>query len=605
MPRIQMKAEKAELEAKSIKTSKTPKTSLHLSICGANTANIQRLVQHLIRESVIENSPSKITMAQTCDALNNRSASIYSVFHTETRCIHLRHTPVDDFEHFVLLNTTADADLVIFLIDANADASNELIRQARRLSILGIKHALLAIDIDDPAPYDQATFVKNSQYLVSLIKPLHFTTLDSMPLSSLTGDNLQASSNNLPWYQGPSLYSWLDNIEISAPQAERVVFTLDRIVHTDDSTFCIGHLVEGRLQIGDVIRLTRTGQTARIVKMLTPNGEVTTATPKTALSLFLDLALNTTQNDILSLAQLPLETTDHFEATLVWLDSRAGLTGRNYNIQLANQQTTCTITNLKYRINLDSGTHEAHTKMGRDDISLCTIATTQALAFDAYTESKTLGSFRLLDKQSEAILAFGMITHSLRRAQNVHAQALSIRATDRAQLNGHKGKVIWFTGLSGSGKSTIANALEVELHGLGYHTYLLDGDNVRQGLNKDLGFTDADRVENIRRIAEVANLMRDAGLIVMTAFISPFRQERQMARELIGESSFIEVYVSTSLEICEQRDVKGLYKKARAGQLPNLSGIGSAYEVPLSADVVINTDKNEINSIVKKIIDKI
>lgn len=594
MPRTQAEADQTIRNAQNIEASQASLQPLKLSICGENTASKQRFIQHLLSEATTENSRLIKAKDQASTALYSTSMRNSYVFHTTTRSVLLRQPSASESGTGALLSTIEGTDLVIYVIDGNTDLNHQIARQVRLLSLLDIKHILLAIDTDEAVPYCKAAFERISQHFAELIKPLHFFTFTSLPFSSLTGDNLQQCSSQLAWYEGPCLFGLLDSLDLGSQQSDRVVFTLDQIKKKNSLISYSGHLAEGRLQLGDVIRITRSGQTARVVKLHTQNGEVDKATADTPLSLALDSELDTTQGDILSLARLPLETTDHFEATLIWLDGEPGLIGRNYSIQLVSQQTTATITNLKHRINLNSGAHEAHTKLERDDVSVCTIATTQALAFNAYTESKTLGSFRLLDKQSQALLGFGMITHSLRRAQNVHAQALSITATDRAQLNGHKGKVVWFTGLSGSGKSTIANALEVELHALGYRTYLLDGDNVRQGLNKDLGFTDADRVENIRRIAEVAKLMLDAGLIVMTAFISPFRQERQMARELIGEANFIEVYVSTSLEVCEQRDVKGLYRKARSGLLPNLSGIGSPYEPPIAADFEINTEENNL-----------
>lgn len=283
------------------------------------------------------------------------------------------------------------------------------------------------------------------------------------------------------------------------------------------------------------------------------------------------------------------------------MNEDAGLNGRSYDIKLATQWASASITNIKYRIDTNTLARDASRHLSLNDISVCTLATSKPLVFDSYQQSKTLGSFILVDRVTHATVAAGMINHSLRRAQNVHRQALSIAREDREKLNGHKGKVIWFTGLSGSGKSTLANALELELHAKGYRTYILDGDNVRQGLNRDLGFTDADRVENIRRIAEVAKLMMDAGLIVLTAFISPFRREREMAKELIGEDRFVEVYVSTTLEVCEERDVKGLYKKARSGQLPNLSGVGSPYEAPDHTALNIDAANTDLKCAVDKL----
>ena len=301
----------------------------------------------------------------------------------------------------------------------------------------------------------------------------------------------------------------------------------------------------------------------------------------------------------MSLARSPLEMTDQFEASIVWMHLDEGMTGRNYDLKLASQWASAAITNIKHRIDVNTLAHEASKKLQLNDISVCNIATAKPVVFDAYEHSRTLGSFILVDRFTHATVAAGMIRHSLRRAQNVHKQALSIARADRERLNGHKGKVIWFTGLSGSGKSTLANALEIELHGRGMRTYILDGDNVRQGLNKDLGFTEADRVENIRRIAEVSHLMMDAGLIVMTAFISPFKREREMARELIEPDNFVEVYVSTPLEICEQRDVKGLYKQARAGKIPNMTGINSPYEAPDKPAYEANVSTNPVQAIIQ------
>jgi bifunctional enzyme CysN/CysC len=331
-----------------------------------------------------------------------------------------------------------------------------------------------------------------------------------------------------------------------------------------------------------------------VAEIVTMDGPLTEAPAGSAITLRLDKEIDASRGDVLSLKDKPLETTDQFEATLVWMDEDAGLIGRSYQIKLANQWTTASITSIKHKVNITTLAHEASTKLALNDICACNIAISKPLVFDSYERSKTLGGFILVDRFTHATVAAGMIKHSLRRAQNVHQQALTIARADRENLNGHKGRVIWFTGLSGSGKSTIANALEVELHAQGRRTYLLDGDNVRQGLNKDLGFTDADRVENIRRIAEVAKLMMDAGMIVMTAFISPFRREREMARELIGPENFVEVYVSTPLAVCEERDVKGLYKKARSGLLPNMSGISSPYEPPLEAQITLNGNTSSI-----------
>jgi bifunctional enzyme CysN/CysC len=321
-----------------------------------------------------------------------------------------------------------------------------------------------------------------------------------------------------------------------------------------------------------------------------------------AVTLVLDREVDASRGDVISIADEPLEMTDQFEATLVWMSDKPGLVGRAYDIKLANQWASGSISSLKYRVDVNTQAQQPCKQLALNDIAVVNVSVSKPLVFAPYAQMPELGGFILVDKFTHATVAAGMVRHNLRRAQNVHRQALSITREDRQRLNGHSGKVIWFTGLSGSGKSTIANALEKELHAQGKRTYILDGDNVRQGLNKDLGFTDADRIENIRRVAEVAKLMMDAGLIVMTAFISPFRAERDMARQLIGEENFIEVFVDTPLAVCDQRDPKGLYKKARAGQLPNLTGIGSPYEPPVRPEILIQPSADALDVTVQQLL---
>jgi bifunctional enzyme CysN/CysC len=355
-----------------------------------------------------------------------------------------------------------------------------------------------------------------------------------------------------------------------------------------------GTLAQGALRVGDQIRVTASGQTSHIAEIVTMDASLPQAVRGDAVTLRLATEIDASRGDILSLAGMPLEMTDQLEATLIWTDSDPGLIGRSYHIKLATQSAAASITRIKHEIEVNTLAHQASKELTLNSISVCTLGLSKPLVFENYEKSKPLGSFILIDRFSNATVAIGMVRHNLRRAQNVHKQALSINRDAREKLNGHRGKVIWLTGLSGSGKSTIANALEIALHAEGKRTYLLDGDNLRQGLNRDLGFTDADRVENIRRVAEVAKLMLDAGMIVITSFISPFRREREMARELIGNDNFVEVYMSASLEVCESRDPKGLYKKARMGQLPNMSGIGSPYEAPLAPHITIDTGKQSI-----------
>jgi bifunctional enzyme CysN/CysC len=527
----------------------------------------------------------------------------YRFFSTGKRKFIVADTPGHEQYTRNMVTGASTADMAVILVDARQGVLTQTRRHAYLVSLMGIRHVLLAVNKMDLVGFDASTYQRTVETFEEFAQTLGFTSITPIPLSALKGDNITERSANTPWHSGPTLMGYLETIEINTPNPERLVFPV-QWVNRPDASFrgFSGYVAEGKLRVGDEIRVTRSGQTVAIEEIVSMNGPMQEALCGDAVTLRLCKGVDVSRGDILSLSKSPLDTTDQFEATLVWMNEEPGLIGRSYEVKLATQRASASITGIKHRVNVNTLAHEASKQLSLNDISLCTLATSNPLVFDSYQQSRTLGSFILVDRTTNATVAAGMITHSLRRAQNVHKQALSITRNDRENLNGHKGKVIWFTGLSGSGKSTLANALEIELHALGHRTYILDGDNVRQGLNKDLGFTDADRVENIRRIAEVAKLMMDAGLIVMTAFISPFRRERQMARELIGEDNFIEVYVSTPLEVCEQRDIKGLYKKARSGQLPNLSGVGSPYEPPLAADLDINTKQLNLSTATAQLI---
>lgn len=488
-----------------------------------------------------------------------------------------------------MVTGASTANVAVLLVDARTGLLTQTKRHAYLMSLLGVRHVVLAINKMDLLAFDANTFSRICESFERFAKPLHFKSISAIPMSALNGDNITQRSANTPWYIGPTLIGYLETISAQQPASEKLVFPIQWVNRADSSFRGLsGSVAQGRIQVGDEIRVTASGQVARVAEVVTMGGPLQCAEAGQAVTLRLEQEIDASRGDILSLSSSPLEITDQFEATLVWLDKDAGLIGRSYSIKLATQWASASITSIKHTVDVNTLAHEPGKKLMLNDIAVCNIATSKPLVFDSYEQSQALGGFILVDRFSHATVAAGMIRHNLRRAQNVHQQALTITRATREQHNGHKGRVIWFTGLSGSGKSTIANALEVALHAQGRHTYLLDGDNIRQGLNKDLGFTDADRVENIRRIAEVAKLMMDAGLIVMTAFISPFRREREMARELIGPENFIEVYVSTPLAVCEQRDVKGLYKKARSGLLPNMSGISSPYEPPFEAQITLN-----------------
>ncbi|MFZ4539741.1 adenylyl-sulfate kinase, partial [Propionivibrio sp.] len=527
----------------------------------------------------------------------------YRYFATNRRKFIVADTPGHEQYTRNMVTGSSTADVAVLLIDARLGVLTQTRRHAYLVSLMGIRHVALVINKMDLVSYDASVFTRIREEFEGFAQTLEFESITAIPLSALKGDNITQRSAQTPWYSGPTLMGYLETIEIKPLVIDKLVFPV-QWVNRPDSSFrgFSGTVAEGSVCIGDEIRVTASGQTARLAEIVTMNGVLPEAKAGDAVTLRLDREIDASRGDVISLSRQPLEMTDQFEATIVWMNEEAGLIGRSYDIKLATQWATASITTIKHRVDINTLAHDACKMLSLNDICVCNLATSKPLGFASYAHSKALGGFILVDRFTNATVAAGMISHSLRRAQNVHKQALSITRPDRERINGHKGKVIWFTGLSGSGKSTIANALEVELHAQGRHTYILDGDNIRQGLNRDLGFTDADRVENIRRIVEVAKLMMDAGLIVMTAFISPFRQEREMARELIGAENFVEVFVDTPLAICEQRDPKGLYKKARSGQLPNMTGINSPYEAPIKPDLLLRTNLENPDQLVREIL---
>lgn len=527
----------------------------------------------------------------------------YRFFTTDKRKFIVADTPGHEQYTRNMVTGASTAEVAILLVDSRYGIQTQTCRHAFLVSLLGIKHVCLAINKMDIVNYNEEIFRKITADFSTFASTLDFASITSIPLSALKGDNITHRSGKTPWYQGPTLIGFLETIEPRQEDEKQLIFPI-QLVNRPNSDFrgFSGSVSEGEVKVGDEIRVTGSGQKAVVARIVTMDGDLALAKRGSAVTLVLNKEIDASRGDVVTLAKAPIESSDQFDATIVWMGDEKGLIGRSYDIKLSSQWARASITSLKYKINVNTLAHESAKDIEMNDIILCNISISKALAFTTYVHAKELGSFILVDRYTNKTIAAGMINHSLRRAQNIHTQALSITRLDREELNGHRGKVIWFTGLSGSGKSSIANALEVALHNKGKKTYILDGDNIRQGLNKDLGFTDSDRVENIRRVAEVAKLMMDAGLIVMTSFISPFKQEREMARDLIGAENFIEVFVNTPIEVCEARDVKGLYKKARSGQLPNLSGLGSSYENPAKPDVMINTVNTSISEAVSIIL---
>ena len=512
----------------------------------------------------------------------------YRYFSTPKRSFIVADTPGHAQYTRNMVTGASTADVALILVDARLGLLSQTRRHAHLVSLMGIRHVVLAINKMDLVQFDAAVFHDIEQNFRAMAQTLGFVSITAIALSAVHGDNLTLPSARMPWYRGLTLLDYLETVALPQSTAADAqddtagaAFPVQSVTRTPDGARGLnGTLAAGKLAVGDSLRVTASGQIAQLARVFTMDGDLADCNAGRAVTLVLDRGIGVSRGDVLSGANAPLQMTDQFEATLIWMHEDAGLIGRSYEIKLASQWAGASITNIKYRINIDTLAHESCRQLALNDIAVCNLALGKPVVLDSFEASEVLGGFIVVDRFTHATVAAGMVRHNLRRAQNVHHQALSITRSAREHLNGHAGRVIWFTGLSGSGKSTIANALEKALHAQGRRTYILDGDNVRQGLNKDLGFTDADRVENIRRVAEVAKLMMDAGLIVLTAFISPFRAEREMARHLIGEEHFVEVFVDTPLELCEQRDPKGLYKKARSGELPNMTGISSPYEPP-------------------------
>ena len=530
----------------------------------------------------------------------------YRYFATARRRFIVADTPGHEQYTRNMVTGGSTADAAVLLVDARAGVVTQTMRHAYLVSMLGIRSVVLAVNKMDLVDYDAAIFERHRAEFERFARGLHIDEASAIPLCALDGDNMSTRSARMPWYSGPTLLDYLETVPVSRPVSERLVFPV-QWVNRPDSSFrgFSGSIAEGAVTVGDEIRVSGSGQVARVSDIVTMDGNPRQAREGAAITLVLDREIDVSRGDVIALATKPLETTDQFEATLVWMAESTGLVGRTYDLKIGTQTVPASFTSIKYRINVNTLNHEPASELHLNDIVMCNLATHRQIVFDAYARSHTLGGFILIDRLSRNTVGAGMISHSLRRADNVHRQALTVGRENREQLNGHRGKVIWLTGLSGAGKSTIANALEVRLHQDGYRTFILDGDNVRLGLCKDLGFTDADRLENVRRVTEVCRLMLDAGLVVIVSLISPFRSEREAARELVGAEHFVEVFVNTSLAVCEARDAKGLYRKARAGLLPNLSGVGSAYEVPEHPEVEIDGGSDSIDTSVARIFAKL
>ena len=524
----------------------------------------------------------------------------YRFFTTNQRKFIVADTP-GHIEYTRNMATGAStATLAVILVDARHGIMEQTRRHTLLCQLMGIRQIILAVNKMDLVHYEQAIFDSICADYTAFTTDMQFDDITPIALSALKGENVISRSGKMRWHIGPTLISKLETSNASLAQPASGFVLPVQLVNRPNPDFrgFNGIVLRAPVKAGDEVRVSPSGATSNVKHIWLAGAELKEAAPGLSVTLELEDEIGISRGDVISAASHPVETSDQFEADIVWMSRQAGHAGRAYSLKLAGQNVTATLASLKYQVDVNTGRKLASTELSLNEIARVTLNTQKPICFDNYGTTPQLGAFILIDSQTNETVAAGMIRFALRRATNIHRQQTDIDKNARRTLNGHTSKVFWFTGLSGSGKSTIANEFGNDLHALDIRTYILDGDNVRHGLNKDLGFTDADRVENIRRVAEVAKLMVDAGIVVLTAFISPFKAERDMARSLFDEGEFVEVFVDTPLEVCEQRDVKGLYKKARAGEIPNFTGIDSPYEPPQTPDLTLHTDNPEFKDMI-------
>jgi bifunctional enzyme CysN/CysC len=512
----------------------------------------------------------------------------YRFFSTEQRKFIVADTPGHEQYTRNMVTGASTAELAVILVDARKGVLTQTRRHSYLVSLLGIRHVVLAVNKLDLVDYSQEVFDSIEADYRAFAKEIGLDDdIVAIPLSALRGDNITERSAATPWYTGPTLIGHLETVEV-ADELHRGPFRLPvQWVNRPDLDFrgFSGQIASGTVRPGDRVRILPSGRESRIERVVTYDGDLEEAVAGQSVTITLTDEVDVSRGDVLAAATDPPGVADQFETHIVWMSEQEMLPGRPYLMKVGARTVGVTIAQPKYKVNVNTLEHTAAKTLELNEIGVCNINLDRPVPFDPYDENRDMGGFVLIDRFTNNTVAAGLLHFALRRADNVHWQAIEVDKDAHAALKGQRPALVWFTGLSGAGKSTIANILERKLHEQGRHTYLLDGDNVRHGLNKDLGFTDADRVENIRRVAEVAKLMVDAGLIVLASFISPFRAERRMARELLGEGEFVEVFVDASLAVAESRDVKGLYAKARRGDLANFTGIDSPYEAPESPEI--------------------
>ncbi len=531
----------------------------------------------------------------------------YRFFSTDRRKYIVADTPGHEQYTRNMVTAASTVDMAVILIDARKGVLTQTRRHSYIVSLLGIQKVVLAVNKMDAVGYSLETFDAILEDYWKFAKQIGLSEIVAIPISALKGDNVTEASPQMPWYNGPALMEHLESVEIEQGLQSLAFRMPVQWVNRPNQDFrgFSGMIASGAVEIGERVKALPSGKESRVMRIVTQDGDYDRGIVGQSVTLTLEHEIDVSRGDLLVTAASPPGVADQFQATVIWMHEESMLPGRPYFLKIGSRTVGATITSLKHKVNVNTLEHLAAKMLELNEIGICNIGLDRQIPFDPYTENRETGSFILIDRLTNETVGAGLIHFALRRADNIHWQALDVNKRARAGLKGQKACVLWFTGLSGAGKSTIANLLEKRLHSTGKHTYLLDGDNVRHGLNKDLGFTDADRVENIRRVAEVARLMVDCGLIVLVSFISPFRSERRMARDLMAEGEFIEVFVDTPLEEAEKRDVKGLYKKARRGELQHFTGIDSPYEAPEHAEIRIDTIAISPDEAVELIVQKL
>ena len=529
----------------------------------------------------------------------------YRYFNTDSRKFIVADTPGHEQYTRNMVTGASTADVAVILCDAREGILTQTRRHSYLVSLLGIRNVVLAVNKMDLVDYSEEVFQNVVEEYNMFAQQLDIENITAIPMSALQGDNIVERSSNMPWFHGTTLLSFLETVKVDNDIMRNKPMRMPvQWVNRPNLDFrgYAGTLASGIIKPGDAIRVQPSGKISTIKSIVTDEGELDEAIAGQSVTLTLEDEIDISRGDVISTTDEPASSADQFESTVVWMDEEPLLAGRPYLLKIGAKSVTATVTTIKHQVNVNTLEQMAATQLELNAIAVCNLNLDQSVAFDAYKDNRATGAFILVDKITNATVGVGMLHFALRRSDNIHMQATDVDKAKRSELKGQKPCVVWFTGLSGAGKSTVANIVEKKLAALGQHTYLLDGDNVRHGLNKDLGFTDADRVENIRRIGEVAGLMVDSGLIVLTAFISPFRSERALARSVVDDGDFIEVFVDTPLSIAEERDPKGLYKKARRGELKNFTGIDSPYEAPENPEILVDTGTLSAEQAAEKVV---